>query len=137
MKRLFFYLLVGGTGFLVDAALLTLLVTLGGTNPYLARCLSFPPAVLVTWALNRQLVFISHARTTKTRSAEYGRYFTVQTLGALINLLIYMACLKLWPALKPYPVIALAAGSAVALVFNYLGARWWVFAPPTRAPDTL
>lgn len=127
MKRLFFFLLVGGAGFIVDAALLTLLVNALGVNPYIARLLSFPPAVLTTWLLNRRLVFVSHASTAKKRTLEYGRYFTVQTVGALINLAVYMGSLTLWPALKPWPVLALAAGSAVALVFNYMGAKCWVF----------
>ncbi|WP_049723060.1 GtrA family protein [Gilvimarinus polysaccharolyticus] len=132
MKRLFFYLLVGGVGFIVDAALLTLLVNVLDFNPYLARLLSFPPAVLVTWLLNRQLVFVSQADTVKTRSLEYGRYFTVQTVGALINLAVYMGCLTLWVTLKNWPVLALAAGSVVALGFNYVGAKCWVFGQANR-----
>lgn len=127
MKRIGFYLLVGAVGFVVDAVVLTLLVKLNIVDAYSARLLSFPPAVLVTWLLNRQLVFKSGARTFKSRTGEYGRYFTVQTLGALINLAVYMLCLALLPVLQQWPVIALAAGSAVALVFNFAGARYWVF----------
>lgn len=127
MKRAAFYLLVGGIGFVVDAAVLTALVRLAAVDPYLARLLSFPPAVLVTWLLNRQWVFVSGARCAKTRGWEYGRYFLVQSAGALINLAVYMSCLALFPVLKPWPVVALAAGSAAALVFNYAGARFWVF----------
>ncbi len=127
MSRLLRYVLVGGIGFLVDAGVLSWLVAAELANPVLARCLSFPPAVLVTWALNRRLVFSSSARSTAERAHEYGRYFAVQLFGALVNLGVYTLLVTHLATLRAWPVGALAAGSAVALAFNFLGARYWVF----------
>lgn len=129
MRRFIFYVVIGGIGFLVDALLLSLATYVFSVDPYTARALSFPPAVLITWLLNRHLVFYSTADSKKTKAYEYGRYFSVQTVGALINFTVYVVFLALWPTLKPWPVIALAAGSAVALLFNYFAAKCWVFKP--------
>lgn len=133
MKRLVRYVFVGGIGFLVDAGVLSWLVAAELAGPILARCLSFPPAVLATWALNRRLVFTSSARSVGERAHEYGRYFAVQLLGALVNLGVYTLLVAHVATLRLWPVGALAAGSAVALLFNFLGARYWVFLQTPRA----
>lgn len=127
MNRFAAYTIVGGLGFVVDAAILTLLVAAGNENPLVARCLSFPPAVLTTWVLNRRMVFTSSARSVGEHANEYGRYFSVQLVGAFINLGVYTMTLAYFPTLRPWPVIALVAGSLIALSFNFLGARLWVF----------
>lgn len=133
MRRLVRYAFVGGIGFLVDAGVLSWLVTAELAGPVVARCLSFPPAVLATWALNRRLVFTSSARSVGERAHEYGRYFAVQLLGALVNLGVYTLLVTHVALLRAWPVGSLAAGSAVALVFNFLGARYWVFLHTSRA----
>lgn len=133
MKRLLRYAFVGGVGFLVDAGVLSWLVAAALADPIVARCLSFPPAVLATWALNRRLVFTSAARSVGERAHEYGRYFAVQLLGALVNLGVYTLLVTSVPLLRAWPVAALACGSAVALLFNFWGAKYWVF---LQAPGT-
>ena len=133
MKRLVRYAFVGGIGFLVDAGVLSWLVAAELAGPIVARCLSFPPAVLATWVLNRRLVFTSSARSVGERAHEYGRYFTVQLLGALVNLGVYTLLVEHVATLRVWPVAALAVGSAVALLFNFLGAKYWVFLQAPRA----
>jgi putative flippase GtrA len=123
--RLVSFAVVGGIGFLVDAAVLTLMVNGLGWGPYSARLLSFAVAVTVTWYLNRRWTFASHASVRK--KAEYARYFTVQSAGALLNLGIYGLCLETYPLMAAYPVLALAIGSAVALFFNFFAAKYLVF----------
>lgn len=114
---------VGAIGFIVDATILSALVHGFGWPHYSARALSFAAAVSVTWYLNRQWVF---ARTSR-RGREYGAYFGVQTLGAAINLGTYALTITLFPALVRLPVVPLAAGAALALLFNYSAAGRWVF----------
>ncbi len=121
---------VGGTGFLVDAGVLMVLLSMGWANPYIARCFSFPPAVLVTWLLNRCFVFESHADSLRAKGREYGRYFAVQFLGVLINFAVYSVCIFLFSFFRDWPILALAAGSGVAMVFNFIGAGYWVFRKP-------
>jgi len=115
---------VGAIGFIVDAGILSALVQGWGWSHYTARALSFAAAVTVTWALNRRFVF------SRTRDAgrEYRAYFGVQAVGAAINLGTYVAVIAIVPALARWPVLPLAAGSALALVFNYSAAARWVFA---------
>jgi putative flippase GtrA len=121
--RLSSFLVVGSVGFLVDSAVLSLLVHVWQWSPYTARLLSFAAAVTVTWYCNRRWVFVRTSDVTR----EYGAYVGVQTAGAVINYTTYAMLLAFVPALARLPFLALAAGSALALFFNYSAARRWVF----------
>lgn len=131
------FAVVGGIGFLVDAGVLTALVNGFGINPYAARAVSFAAAVTATWWLNRSWTFgnrneacgdVPKATGVVSRiAAEYARYVGVQTTGALINLGVYALCVAADPALAAYPILPLAAGSAVALLYNYAASRRFVF----------
>lgn len=127
MRRFAAFVAVGTIGFFVDAGVLTALVHYRGANPYAARVLSFAVAVIATWALNRRFTFDSDASSAKERAAEYGRYFSVQSLGAVANLAVYSICLLMWPQLISWLIVPLAFGSAVGLVINFLGSKLWVF----------
>ncbi|MBT8137251.1 MAG: GtrA family protein [Gammaproteobacteria bacterium] len=119
------FAVVGMVGFIVDAAVFQLLYsTLGGY--VLPRILATAVAVVVTWGLNRRFVF----RTAGTTGAakEFVRYVTVQSSGIVVNFAVYALLLTLSEALRQVPVAAVAVGALVAMVFNYLGARHWVFA---------
>ena len=115
----------GGVGFLVEAVVLTLLVSALGWDIYLSRVASFTVAVTATWGINRRFAFAS--RASRRRDAEYGRYFAVQTAGVLLNFVVFVLVLQLFPGSARYPVLPLAVGSAVAMVANFLGMRVFVF----------
>jgi putative flippase GtrA len=129
LRRFAAFAAVGTVGFCVDAGVLTALVRYGGFNPYAARVASFGVAVVATWALNRRFTFDSGAASALERASEYGRYFSVQVAGASANLAVYSICLVMWPPLIHWLVVPLAAGSAVGLIINFLGAKLWVFRP--------
>jgi putative flippase GtrA len=118
---------VGTVGFLVDAGMLTLLSSGFGADVYLSRAFSFTSAVLVTWLLNRSLVFKIRPRPPREKGRELGSYFIVQTGGALLNLATFAALIWLFPGLRAIPVLPLAAGAVLGLVFNFSGSRAWVF----------
>jgi putative flippase GtrA len=118
---------VGLVGFIVDAAILSMLVHLVGWHHYTARAVSFTIAVTATWSVNRYWVF----ERTRDSRREYGAYFGVQTVGAVINLGTYALVIAMIPSLARYPVLPLAAGAALALLFNYSAAGRWVFATPS------
>ena len=129
------FLVVGGVGFLVDAALLSWLVMLLQWDPYGARLISFGGAVSVTWYLNRTFTF--RQQRSLSRKTEYARYFAVQGIGALINLGVFAAAIMTFPHWGAYPILPLALASAIAMVFNFLGAKFFAFAPPkTLSPHT-
>ena len=119
------FLAVGGLGFVVDAGILSTLVHVYAWPHFSARAVSFAAAVTVTWYCNRQWVF----SRTADRTREYSAYFGVQAIGAIINLGTYTLLIALLPMLARMPVIPLAAGAALALLFNYFGASRWVFGP--------
>jgi len=119
------FVVVGGIGFIIDASILAILVHGYGWGDYTARILSFAVAVTATWYLNRRYVF--SARKTLDRRSEYSRYLAVQLTGMAINFLVYSLCIATVEIMDQWPVLALAVGSAVALFFNFMGARLFVF----------
>jgi putative flippase GtrA len=124
LQRLPSFATVGAVGFVVDATLLSLLVHVGAWSHYCARAVSFAAAVTVTWYCNRQWVFTR----TNNVTFEYGAYFGVQSAGAVINLGVYALTIVLFPSLARAPVVPLAVGAGLALLFNYWAASRWVFA---------
>ena len=108
---------VGAVGFLIDATVLSVLVLGLAWSSYTARLASFGAAVSVTWLLNRLWTF--RHRATSDRKKEYSRYFLVQSGGALLNCGVFAAAIALHPPLAHYPVVPLAFGSAVAMLFNF------------------
>jgi putative flippase GtrA len=116
---------VGSVGFLIDAGVLTWLVNGSGWGLYESRLLSFALAVSGTWYLNRRFTF--PGRASANRTGEYGRYFSVQIIGAFINLGVYVAIVATLPHLASFPVVPLAIGSGVAMIFNFVGSRHFAF----------
>ena len=125
------FAVVGTVGFTVDACVLTVLVASAGMDRYGARIVSFGVAVTVTWLLNRQFTF-AVPPGVGTRPGEYSRYFGVQFMGALINFGVYSLLVASFETAFRYPALALAVGSIVALFFNFLGAKHFVFRMPGR-----
>ena len=83
--------------------------------------MSFPWARTCTWWRNRQFAFTGHG--LDSAAGEYVLYSLIQVLGAIINMGVFVACLTLWPALGRIPVVALAIGASVAMVFNFSALR--------------
>lgn len=128
MKRAFVeqvarFAVVGTVGFAIDGGLLYLLVR-SEVDPYLARALSFPPAVTATWYLNRVWTFASRAGTARR---QYARYVGVQVVGAASNYGVYAAILSFGHRSPEGALAALAAGSLAGLLINFAGARALVF----------
>ena len=120
--------IVGAVGFVVDAVLLTVLTVTLGLDVLPSRSVSFACATLVTWILNRALTFSSQAsREPLARKQEYCLYLIVQVVGAALNFVVFLALIEWNPTLKQMPVIPLAAGAVVALIFNFTMSRKFVF----------
>jgi putative flippase GtrA len=77
--------------------------------------------------LNRSLVFAVVAVPVGGKRGEYSRYFAIQAVGALLNLAIFSLLIFEHPLLESIPLIPLAIGALFGLLFNYGGARYWVF----------
>lgn len=116
------FCIIGALGFLIDAALLILLVDAMGLNPFLARLMSILAAVTACWALHRAWTFRSR---DGRRLREWSRFLLVNGIGASINYLVFSAALLL--SIVDAPLAALAFGSIAALAFNYAGSRFFAF----------
>jgi putative flippase GtrA len=132
-RELFSFALVGTIGFVVDGGALTVLSVVYGLNVYASRLVSFSLATCVTWWLNRMHTFgLPAGQGSVTYAGEYGRYVAVQIVGALLNLAIFAWLIRLNPNLRQIPVLPLAVGAGAGLVWNYLGARLWVYRKSVR-----
>jgi putative flippase GtrA len=120
---------IGAIGFVIDAALLTLLVNGFGWNHYSARAVSFGCAVTATWLGNRHFVFEKTAHAPK----EYARYLTSQVIAACLNLATYVLLIEAFPPLAHWPVLPLAGGAIVGLAFNFNVAKYLIYAPAADA----
>jgi len=127
------FVLVGAIGFLIDAGILTALMTGADFGHYGARAISFTVAVTTTWYINRRWVFERGAIEMTGR--EYTSYLLVQAIGAVINLSVFVAVIEFVPGLAEIPVVPLALGAAVALVFNFSASSRLVFSD-SRKRDT-
>jgi putative flippase GtrA len=127
-NQLLTFALIGGVGFAIDGGVLTLLATLYGANIYASRLVSFTVATLATWWLNRRHTFgLKSAAEIAAHAHEYARYVAVQVGGGLLNLAIFSWLIYLDPGLRSIPILPLAIGAAAGLVWNFIGARLWVY----------
>jgi len=117
--------IVGTIGFLIDTAVLYLLLYGAGLGPYAGRVCSFLVAASANWLLNRVFTF------RDARSEPHGRqwlsFVVVCTVGALANYGVYALVIAHGQASVLLPGIAVAAGSVAGLAFNYTLSRRFVF----------
>jgi putative flippase GtrA len=121
-RRLAAFGLVGAIGFAVDAGL-TLGLTHAGVNPFAARALAIPLAMLATYMLNRLMTF--RDRAGQAIVTEGIRYMMVAIGTACFNWLTYSAALIAAPGLPP--AIALVIASVAAMAFSYMGYSRFAF----------
>lgn len=117
------FCVVGTIGFFVEAAIIQIVKWIWIDFLLYVRFVSFPTALFVTWILNRVFVFESNNSKVK----EVVKYVIVQVLGALLNISVYSILIIYSLFFFNYPVLALAIGSIVALFWNYIFSKIWVF----------
>ena len=119
------FLIVGAIGFLVDGGILTLLHSMFDFSLLQARLCSFSAAVTLTWYLNRQHTFAASKDVRYVH--EWGRYAIVNSIGAVLNLGIFLWLVYRFTALANWPIIPLAIAASIALVFNFFASRHLAF----------
>jgi len=111
-SALFFrFLLVGGSGFLIDAGITYLLNSLG-VSPWLARIPAIALAMVFTWTANRQFTY--EVKTGRT-AGEAIRYATVAAAMAFLNYLFYLALTS--NGVQPVAAVTIATASQTILSF--------------------
>ena len=122
MSRVLRFAVVGGIGFIADAAMLALLLAATPLGPFLARLASVGFALCVTWLCNRTVTFGASARGMVVEGARYG---SVGVTTSIVNYLVYCGLLL---AIPDIPVlVALALASLAAMALSYLGYSRLVF----------
>ncbi len=91
----FRFLLVGGSGFLIDAGITYLLILLG-LAPWSARIPAIALAMAYTWVANRHFTY---ELETARSAGEAIRYASVAAAMALVNYIIYLVLVgnDIWP----------------------------------------
>ena len=120
------FAVVGSLGFAIDGGIMTALNALGDWSPVLARSISFPLALTLTWAVNRAWTFADRPKLPVGR--EYVLYAVVQTLGLIVNFSLFAALIRPASPLSTWhPIVALAVGAVVSMVLTYSACRLFVF----------
>jgi putative flippase GtrA len=124
-SRIVYFLAAGSTGFVIDATILTALVSLAGWSPYAARIVSFSVAVTATWYINRRFTFGD--RPAQHIGHEYLKYLLVQGVGVAINYGVFSAVVFASAYAARLPVLALIPASLLAMFATYLGMHRFAF----------
>jgi putative flippase GtrA len=125
LKQFLRFCVVGALGFVTDFSVLFLAVTWLGMGTLSGRVLSFLVAATVTWKANRHFTF---AKQGQGSVREWLQYLLLTGFGGLINVGVYQAWLTLTDHGTLNLFLAVVAGSAVALLFNYAISKRAVFA---------
>ncbi|MFZ4542109.1 MAG: GtrA family protein [Rickettsiales bacterium] len=119
------FCIVGSIAFLVDVGLLETLVTIGFLA-YVARIASIAVALQVSYALHGLFTYQNHKGFSRT---SWATFMASNLIGASVNYVAFI--LVLHAALGNCPensrLIALVAGTAIALGFNYWANRRYAF----------
>lgn len=113
------FLLIGGTGFLIDASITYALVLLNFA-PWQARIPAILLAMIFTWLGNRKFTYeVQRAHST----AEALRYAMAAIFMALVNYLIFLALL----GFGIWPLVAVIIATACQTILSFHIYRHFVF----------
>jgi putative flippase GtrA len=127
------FAVVGGAGYLVNAAALTVFTrTLKlGADPALAGAIFV--AMCFTWAGNRYLTFgARRAHGLRGMTEEWLRFVGANLLGAVVNYAVALALLHYGPGVLSNLYVAQACGVLAGLVFNFTLSSRMVFRAARR-----
>lgn len=121
------YLVVGGAGFFLDAAGMELLVR-AGAPVWSARACSMALAIMATYALHKYFTFHT-VNNTAPNARQFSGHVACQLLAGLLNYLVFLCLLRLFP--QPVEMagrlLALCAGVGIGLAANYMLLKRYVY----------
>ena len=122
--QLFHFVVVGGSGYVVNLIVFTLLNGGAGVNHLLAAIGAFVVAVTNNFLLNRHWTFKHQGSRESPAGFQAARFLTVSIVGLGVNLVV-LALLVDGADLAELPSQAIAV--AVATPVNYVGNKLWTF----------
>lgn len=119
------FLVVGGTGFLIDTAITYGLIK-AGVDARIARLPAIATAMAFTWLANRQFTY---ATTEKRTLPEALRYLAVAAVMASLNYILYVLLLKfgIWP------LAAITIATLCQTVLSFHAYRHFVFSQKSKS----
>jgi len=122
--QLFHFAVVGGTGYVVNLVVFSILTGLTDVNHLLAAVGAFVVAVTNNFMLNRHWTFRHQGSTEAHAGFQAARFFTVSLVGLGVNLVV----LELLISAAGLPELASQAiAVAVATPVNFIGNKLWTF----------
>lgn len=118
--QFFRFLLVGAIGTAAHFAVLIILVSGLGINPVIGSTAGFITGMVINYSLNRRFTFYSK----RAHKEAFWRFVTVAFIGMIIN---SSAMALFTMGMNIHYLVAQAMASIMALSWNFLGSRHWVF----------
>lgn len=119
------FVIVGTAGFVVDSLALLFAIHVLGLDKYIGRLFSFMVAVTFTWLGHRSFTFADRKQDHLFK--EWLTFFVANSTGGIINYITYSLLITFVPLVNQHPVLGVAAGALVAMLFNYAASSRFVF----------
>ena len=116
---------IGIVAFSIDVLAFQAALSLAGLSPYTARVVSFVVATSAAWWLNRTFTF--HDADIGRPDLQWARFFAANLVGGAVNYAVFVVTIAVFPIAQAHPGLALAAGSASGVFFNFTAYRRYVF----------
>jgi putative flippase GtrA len=117
---------VGGVGFVIDAGTFTILTKLAGLDLVTGRVISsLVFGMTSTYLLNRYLTF--SGQRSGSIFSEYLRFAAANIIGNSLNIGTHALLVENLALFHRLPILGIVAGTAVGLVFNFTGSKYFVF----------
>ena len=128
------FAIVGTGAFVVDVAVLQLMLALG-LDPYSGRLVSFLAGSTCAFLFNRGFTFKDRRRTGIRR--QWAGFLAVNGIGGLVNYGVYASLVASVTVVAQWPILGVAAGSLSGLAFNFTLSRRLVFRRAVRRAKSL
>ena len=136
IKQFLRFLIVGTINTAVDLAVLNALIIISkrgreGLLYAVFKAIAFTAAVINSYLTNRTWTFPRSA--DKRQVLEGGQFLFVSLVGAVLNVSSswYVATFvpRVWKTQGYWPSVAALVGTGFSFALNFLGYKFWVFAP--------
>ncbi len=121
-SKFYFFAIIGSTGFVIDSSIFYCLHF--NFDIAFSRVVSILTAMTFTWLANRTFTFQYHASLS---FKEWLKYFSVNSVGAVINFSVFVLLMRMNPFLSHYFIIPLALATLTAMGFNFTLSQFFVF----------
>ncbi len=117
--------MVGASGFIVDISVFTGLHNAAGMVSELARGIAYWVAATWNWFLNRSFTFASADK--EAHAGQWSKYLLMCLVSFFPNWGTFTLLTNNFEFFEHYNQLALVAGVAAGMVFNFIGARFIIF----------